>query len=66
MLVHKKDTGKAYAMKVLKKETVAKRKQVQHTINEREIMEQSSGHPFIVKLRYAFQTADKLYFVMDF
>lgn len=66
MLVTKKDTGKVYAMKVLKKELIAKKHQVQHTMNEREIMEQSVGNPFIVKLHYAFQTADKLYFVMDF
>ena len=27
---------------------------------------QAIDHPFIVKLHYAFQTPDKLYFVMDF
>jgi serine/threonine protein kinase len=32
---------------------------------EREIMEKIKS-PFIVTLYYAFQTADKLYFIMDF
>lgn len=34
-------------------------------IAERLILEKIS-HPFIVKLHYAFQTPDKLYFVIDF
>jgi serine/threonine protein kinase len=32
---------------------------------EREIMEKIKS-PFIVNLHYAFQTAEKLYFIMDF
>lgn len=36
-----------------------------HTKAEREILEKISN-PFIVKLHYAFQTPDKLYFVLDF
>jgi serum/glucocorticoid-regulated kinase 2 len=32
---------------------------------ERDILEKINN-PFIVKLHYAFQTLDKLYFIMDF
>jgi serine/threonine protein kinase len=66
MLVTKKDSGKLYAMKVLKKEELAKRNQREHTQNERDVLAGTRDHPFIVQLRFAFQTADKLYIVMDF
>lgn len=63
--VRKKDTGKIYAMKVLKKEQVIKRKQFEHTMAERRILE-DIDHPFIVSLRFAFQTTQKLFMVFDF
>jgi len=65
MLARKRDSGRVYAMKVLTKRTVAERKQVDHTVTERAVMGRIS-HPFIVGLKYAFQTSDKLYFVMDY
>ena len=49
-------------MKILKKEMVVKRKQYDHTLSERRILE-SINHPFIVSLRYAFQSELKLYMV---
>jgi len=61
---HKTDGG-IYAMKILKKEMVLKRKQYEHTLSERRILE-GIAHPFIVSLRYAFQTDHKLYMVFDF
>ena len=64
--VQKVDSGKTYAMKVLKKKTVVERGQVDHTMSERAALQQFQGHPFIVNLHYAFQTRDKLYFVLDF
>ena len=63
--VRKKDSGKIYAMKVLKKEQLVKRKQVAHTQTERKVLEEID-HPFIVSLRFAFQTQDKLYMVLDY
>jgi serum/glucocorticoid-regulated kinase 2 len=64
-LVQKKDDQKIYAMKILKKKAMIKRNQVNHIKTERKIME-LIDHPFIVKLIYAFQTAQKLYMVMDY
>ena len=61
----KKDSNKIYAMKVLKKEQVVRRKQVEHTMAERRILEEID-HPFIVSLRFAFQTTQKLYMVFDY
>jgi len=65
MQVKKKDDGQIYAMKVLRKEAIIARKQVDHTRAEKAIL-QKIEHPFIVKLNYAFQTEDKLYMVLDF
>jgi serine/threonine protein kinase len=52
-------------MKVLKKEQLLKRKQVAHTQTERKVLEEIDN-PFIVSLRFAFQTQDKLYMVLDY
>lgn len=65
MQVRKKDDGKIYAMKVLRKEAIIARKQVTHTKAEKSIL-QKIQHPFIVKLHYAFQTKDKLYMILDY
>jgi serine/threonine protein kinase len=65
MQVKKKDDGKIYAMKVLRKEAIIQRKQVAHTQAEKSIL-QKIQHPFIVKLHYAFQTKDKLYMILDY
>lgn len=65
MLVRKKDTNAIYAMKVIKKALIEKYKHVDHTKTERDILGQLD-HPFLVKLKYAFQSKSKLYMVMDF
>jgi len=65
MQVRKKDDGKIYAMKVLRKEAIIARKQVTHTKAEKSIL-QKIQHPFIVQLHFAFQTKDKLYMILDY
>ena len=65
LLVKKNDEDKVYAMKVLKKKAMIKRNQVEHIKAERNIME-LVDHPFIIKLKYAFQNPAKLYLVMDY
>lgn len=52
-------------MKVLNKAHLIDRNQVAHTRDEKSIL-QKLQHPFIVKLRYAFQTKEKLYMIMDY
>jgi serine/threonine protein kinase len=54
LLVRKKEGGSLYAMKVLSKQNIVKRKQVEHTITERRVLSYTR-HPFIVALHYAFQ-----------
>ncbi|EGZ12360.1 hypothetical protein PHYSODRAFT_361523 [Phytophthora sojae] len=65
VLVGHKTTKKLYAMKILSKENIVKRKQVEHTRTERRVLG-CTRHPFIVGLHYAFQTAQRLYFVLDY
>ncbi|XP_041964574.1 ribosomal protein S6 kinase beta-2-like isoform X2 [Alosa alosa] len=58
-------TGKIFAMKVLKKaKIVCNAKDTAHTRAEREILE-TVRHPFIVELWYAFQTGGKLYLILE-
>jgi len=59
------DTGRVFAMKIMKKEFLLKHKMRAKTMLERDIL-LNLEHPFVVKMRYAFQSAEKLYMVMDF
>jgi len=60
------DEGQLFAMKSLKKATiVTNKKDTQHTNAERNILEKVR-HPFIVELRYAFQTDNKLYLILEY
>ena len=52
-------------MKVLKKSFLRQNKQIEHTWAERQILEKVN-HPFIVKLKFAFQTAKKLFLILDY
>jgi hypothetical protein len=65
MQVRHRATGEIYAMKILKKGAIAARNQVEHTKAERQILE-ALQHPFLMTLRFAFQSKDKLYFVLDY
>ncbi|CAI5723105.1 unnamed protein product [Hyaloperonospora brassicae] len=65
VLVKHRATNTLYAMKILSKENIVKRKQVEHTRTERRVLG-CTRHPFIVGLHYAFQTARRLYFVLDY
>lgn len=64
-LVREKSSKIIYAMKVLKKEYVIRKNQVEHTKTERNVLGKVN-HPFIVGLNMAFQTSDKLFFVLDY
>lgn len=68
MLVRKKSEGSdgpTYAMKTLRKKELLKRRQIDHTQTERKVL-QDIHHPFLVSLRFAFQSEEKLYMVLDF
>jgi len=65
MQVKYKKNGQIYAMKILRKKQIVARRQIDHTKSERKIL-QALQHPFLMKLRFAFQTDSKLYFVLDY
>ena len=64
-LVKNINNERIYAMKVLDKKFVIEKKQILHTQTERIALEKLK-HPFIVKLNYAFQDAQNLYFITEF
>uniref|UniRef100_A0A670JNB3 Ribosomal protein S6 kinase n=1 Tax=Podarcis muralis TaxID=64176 RepID=A0A670JNB3_PODMU len=60
------NTGKIFAMKVLKKAMIVRNaKDTAHTKAERNILEEVK-HSFIVDLIYAFQTGGKLYLILEY
>lgn len=66
--VRKKDTQRVYAMKVLSKKVIVQKKEVAHTLGERNILVRTAitESPFIVGLKFSFQTPTDLYLVTGF
>ena len=64
-LAQSKHNHRYYAVKVLKKAQVVKMKQVEHTNDERKML-QRCRHPFLVTLWGTWQDSKNLYMVMDF
>jgi serine/threonine protein kinase len=64
-LVQSNHNQRFYAVKVLKKQQVVKMKQVEHTNDERRML-QRVKHAFLVNLWGTFQDSKNLYMVMDF
>uniref|UniRef100_A0A8C8CMZ2 non-specific serine/threonine protein kinase n=1 Tax=Oncorhynchus tshawytscha TaxID=74940 RepID=A0A8C8CMZ2_ONCTS len=65
ILVKEKATGMHYAMKILRKEVIIAKDEVAHTVTESRVL-QNTRHPFLTTLKYAFQTHDRLCFVMEY
>lgn len=64
-LSQSKHNARYYAIKVLKKSEVVRLKQVEHTNNEKHILE-TTTNPFMVNLWGTFQDDINLYMVMDY
>ena len=66
MQVRKKDTQRVYALKTIRKANIASRPgEITHILAERTVLA-LVNNPFIVPLKFSFQTPDKLYLVMSF
>lgn len=64
-LVRHRGTSQLYAMKILKKETIIKMKQVEHLCNEKKLLGMISSK-FITKLYMTFQDEQKLYLILEY
>ncbi|TNV87193.1 hypothetical protein FGO68_gene10851 [Halteria grandinella] len=65
MIETTKPVPQHFAMKVIKKRRMFEKNQVHHLHQERKILTEIR-HPFLVQMHYAFQTPERLYFVLDF
>jgi serine/threonine protein kinase len=57
-------TGTLYAMKVMNKKRIKAKKSEQLALNERSCLA-AVDSPFVVNLKYSFQTKDDLYLILD-
>jgi serum/glucocorticoid-regulated kinase 2 len=65
MQVRKRDTSRIYALKTIRKAHIVSRSEVTHTLAERTVLAQVNN-PFIVPLKFSFQSPEKLYLVLAF
>ncbi|XVE90950.1 hypothetical protein DITRI_Ditri20bG0116800 [Diplodiscus trichospermus] len=63
--VRRSGTSDIYAMKVMRKDKIMEKNHAEYMKSERDILTKVD-HPFIVQLRYSFQTKYRLYLVLDF
>jgi serum/glucocorticoid-regulated kinase 2 len=61
----KRDTHRIYALKTIRKAHIISRSEVAHTLAERSVLAQINN-PFIVPLKFSFQSPEKLYLVLAF
>ncbi|EKE41425.1 hypothetical protein ENUP19_0347G0050 [Entamoeba nuttalli] len=64
-LVKNKETQTLFAMKVIQKKQVIERDEVQHSLEEKNILAKIK-HPFLVNLYCSFQTSVNLHYVIDY
>ncbi|XP_061339183.1 serine/threonine-protein kinase AtPK2/AtPK19-like isoform X2 [Gastrolobium bilobum] len=63
--VKRAGTSEIYAMKVMCKDKIMQGSHAEYVKSERDILTKVD-HPFVVRLRYSFQTQCRLYLVLDF
>ncbi|CAI5662393.1 unnamed protein product [Oreochromis niloticus] len=66
LLARHRKQGGVYAVKVLQKQLIVKRKEQKHVMVERSVLLKGLQHPFLVGLHFSFQTPNTLYFVLDY
>ncbi|KAI0789767.1 AGC/Akt protein kinase [Abortiporus biennis] len=65
MQVRKRDTSRIYALKTIRKQYIVERNEITHTLAERLVLARVNN-PFIVPLKFSFQSQQKLYLVLAF
>ncbi|CCD22254.1 cAMP-dependent protein kinase catalytic subunit TPK3 NDAI_0A00960 [Naumovozyma dairenensis CBS 421] len=64
-LVRSIHNGRFYALKVIKKNTVVRLKQIEHTNDERRMLS-VVNHPFLVRMWGTFQDSEQIFMIMDY
>jgi atypical protein kinase C iota type len=59
-------SGRLYAMKVIKKSIVNDDEDIDWIQCEKNVFEKATNHPFLVGLHSCFQTQSRLFFVIEF
>ncbi|KAH9991292.1 AGC/Akt protein kinase [Russula vinacea] len=65
MQVRKRETQRIYALKTIRKAHIVDRGEITHTLAERLVLSRVTS-PFIVPLKFSFQSEQKLYLVLAF
>jgi len=65
ILCREKSSKKLFAIKILRKEVIIKKDEVDHTLTENRVL-QTTNHPFLTSLKCSFQTGERLCFVMEY
>ncbi|KAM0752261.1 kinase-like protein [Meredithblackwellia eburnea MCA 4105] len=64
--VRKRDTKRVYAMKVIQKESVVSKSALNQVLAERQVLARTLDSPFLVGLKFSFQSPTDLFFVIDY
>ena len=65
LMVELKRKKRLYAMKVIKKQLILEDEDIEWVQIEKNVLEIASNHPFLVGLHSCFQTASRLFFVIE-
>ncbi|KAK4055989.1 hypothetical protein OIO90_002984 [Microbotryomycetes sp. JL221] len=64
--VRKKDTKRIYAMKVISKNNIVNKSALAQVLAERQVLARTNACPFLVGLKFSFQSPTDLFFVIDY
>lgn len=64
--VRKRDTKRVYAMKVIRKSSLSTPEALAQVVTERTVLAETNECPFLVGLKFSFQSPGELFLVMDY
>jgi serine/threonine protein kinase len=64
LVLHTKDDDRPYALKCMRKGQVIALKQVEHVMNEKNLLDMCD-HPFLLRLAATFQDEDEIYMLLE-